>query len=116
MGDWRVDSASANEHGEQYASHFQIRAVWPPPVVIALPGGTPDQVRALVTSASSVLWLDPSSSANRLRTSIEHLLTAQKANRQRVTQNKKVHRYKLHERIDLFRKKNDTLTLRAFAP
>lgn len=103
VGDWRVDYASRSHHGQQYASHFKIRAVWPSPVLIDLPDGTPDQVRDLVKSAASILWLDPSSAANRLRTSIEHLLTAQHVKRQQRVPNKKVRKYSLHERIDLFR-------------
>lgn len=106
VGDWRVDYASPNEHGDTYASHFKIRAVWPAPALIDLPAETPDLVQDLVRSAAAMLWLDPSSAANRLRTSIEHLLTAQKVQRQRRVPNKKLYRLRLHERIDLFRAKH----------
>lgn len=43
--------------------------------LLAVPDGTPDDVKRAIESASQTIWMSPSTGANRLRAAIEQLLT-----------------------------------------
>lgn len=76
-GKMKVD-ANVNEHGHwygQYATFYELRYCEPPLRLLTIPDKTPDDVRRAIVSASRVIWVDPSSAANRLRAAIEYLLT-----------------------------------------
>lgn len=62
----------------------------------------PESVVRMANEASSVLWTDPSSAANRVRSAVEELLTLQKVPRT-VTKNGKRTRLSLDARIAKFK-------------
>lgn len=76
-GKMKVDT-DVNEHGHwygQYDTFYELKYCEPPLRLLTIPDGTPDDVKRAIGSASRVIWIDPSSAANRLRVAIEHLLT-----------------------------------------
>lgn len=77
VGKMKVD-ADVDERGHWYGDYgtfYELRYCDPPLRLLAVPGGTPDDVKRAIESASHVVWMDPSSAANRLRAAVEHLLT-----------------------------------------
>ncbi|MFB6961726.1 DUF4145 domain-containing protein [Streptomyces sp. NPDC056309] len=65
-------------------------------------GDCPKRVRELIESASPVLWVDPSSAANRLRSSLEALMDWEGIPR-RWSSNGKSYDLSLHRRIGRFK-------------
>lgn len=89
---------------------FHPSSISPPPLVIEVPRGTPENVVGELQRASAVIWLDVGSSANKLRSAAEELLTALKIPRTylaSVKGGKKERRLlSLAKRIDRLRIKN----------
>ncbi|MFN3256987.1 MAG: DUF4145 domain-containing protein [Ilumatobacter sp.] len=76
-GKMKVD-ADVDEGGHWYGEYdtfYELRYCDPPLRLLTVPDGTPEDVKRAIESASQVVWMDPSSAANRLRASIEYLLT-----------------------------------------
>lgn len=76
-GKMKVDTV-VDEHGHwhgQYDTYYEIQYCEPALRLLAVPDGTPDDVKRAIVSASQVIWINPSSAANRLRAAIEQLLT-----------------------------------------
>lgn len=71
------------------------------------PEKVPRTIRDLVDAAATVFWADGSSAANRIRAAIEELLTKKKIAKTRLSKNgEKRIKLSLHERIDLYGKKD----------
>ncbi len=104
-GDWRVVFAG-HQHSDPYDELLRLRFAHPPLRLAALPDGTPDSVAEGIHSASSVVWVSPSSGANRLRFSVEALLTARGVNKTAPKRSGGRRRLTTHERIVLYRTKN----------
>ncbi|MFD5901035.1 DUF4145 domain-containing protein [Streptomyces microflavus] len=66
-------------------------------------GGCPQQVQERIEAASPILWVDPSSAANRLRSAIEALMDHEGIPRRWSTNGKK-YDINLHKRIERFKK------------
>lgn len=62
--------------GASWEHHLKIGYVDPPLRIMHVPERCPDTVRDAIRAASRVLWADPPSAANRLRSAVEHLLTS----------------------------------------
>ena len=76
-GKMKVDT-DVDERGHwygQYGTFYELKYCEPALRLLAVPAGTPDDVKRAMESASQVIWLNPSSAANRLRAAIEQLLT-----------------------------------------
>lgn len=63
----------------------------------------PESVLDLVNQGGALLWVDPSSAANRVRAAIEELLTLHKIPRSHIGGGKR-HYKNTHSRIELFKK------------
>ena len=91
----------------------------PPPAVFSIPEDTPDQVRNEILDSFSVFFSLPDVAGNRIRASIEALLTSQKVNKTRLKSvaggKKKRKRLSLHERILKFGEKNQDLSNKLLA-
>lgn len=86
-GKMKVD-ADVDERGHwhgEYDTFYELRYCDPALRLLAVPDGTPDDVKRAIESASKVIWMDPSSAANRLRAAIEYLLTALGVSARRTT-------------------------------
>lgn len=76
-GKMKVD-VDVDENGHWYGAYdtfYEMRYSDPPLRLLVVPEGAPDDVKRAIVSAGQVVWLDPASGANRLRTAVEHLLT-----------------------------------------
>ena len=84
-GDWRSRSRDLPDQDDflddPHLAGFSVRHILPPLPVIPFPDKTPEDVRSLVQSASSVLLSDTSAAANRMRSAVECLLDARKVRR-----------------------------------
>ena len=69
--------------GEQgdYEKYFRPLFFSEPPRMIAIPEATPDEVKDELLASFRLYWVDPDSTANKIRSSVERLLTAQRVNR-----------------------------------
>lgn len=78
FGDMKVD-ADVDERGHWHGEHdtfYRIRYVDPPLALVRVPSRCPDDVSNAIADASRLMWIDSGSTANRLRTVVELLLTA----------------------------------------
>lgn len=76
-GKMKVD-ADVDERGHwygEYDTYYELKYCEPALRLVAVPDGTREDVKRSIESASQVIWLNPSSAANRLRAVIEQLLT-----------------------------------------
>ncbi|MDF9716304.1 DUF4145 domain-containing protein [Nocardioides sp. ChNu-153] len=74
-GDWQlVFNEGFDPSRGQLGNIYRVRYVNPPLRLIRLPKDTPPKVADGVTSAAKVIWVSPSSAANRLRYAAEALL------------------------------------------
>ena len=80
-----------------------VRHILPPLPLIALPEGTPEPVKVLVESCSSVLLSDPNAASGRIRTAIEAVLDQQKIQK---TGNSRAERLGIHARLNKLAEKN----------
>ncbi|KCZ61433.1 hypothetical protein HY36_16825 [Hyphomonas atlantica] len=79
---------------------FYPEFIHPSPSLIALVEETPTDVFEEIQRASSLIWIDTSSSANKLRLAAERVLTALKVNRTKIQKSKR-RPLMLNERIGL---------------
>jgi Domain of unknown function (DUF4145) len=99
-------STVQDDNGEwSYEPAFRPMYFLPALLLIISDGRFPNSVVDMANEASAVLWTDPSSAANRVRSAVEQLLTLQKVPRSIITKNHKRQSLKLHDRITRFEKR-----------
>lgn len=103
-GDYAVDVDVTEDGRTEYVDFYILRFAYPPLKLISIPVSTPDKVREAIERAGAVVWTDPGSAANRLRTAIEELLTSYGMRRFVISKASKRVRLSTHQRIDEFRK------------
>ncbi len=96
------------EGGGQTSDYLVPVCIHPPPHIISIPRRCPKDVRGELESAFGLFWADSRSAANRIRASVELLLTRLGTKRFSVGKGRR-HRLNLHDRIELFRKDNPEL-------
>jgi hypothetical protein len=103
VGKFRVDyatSALGSEHqGVPYSEFYKVEYFNPPLPLLSLPEAVPQDVRNAIDRAAPIIFVDPSSAATVLRSSIELFLTdwgipAYDSSNRRIT---------LHKRIELWK-------------
>nr|WP_180166643.1 DUF4145 domain-containing protein [Stenotrophomonas sp. SbOxS2]NYT99499.1 DUF4145 domain-containing protein [Stenotrophomonas sp. SbOxS2] len=105
-GDTSLTECFDEEDNRQvFFAHLHPRAMFPAPVLISIPELAPPEVRENIRLASSLYWMDPSSSANRLRASVEFLLDFLEVPRESM-QDGKARRLDLNARIAFYGKVN----------
>lgn len=87
-----------------YEEYFKPEYFTPHLKIFNISKGTPEAVENEINKSFSLLFIDPSSSANHIRVALEHLLTHLKIKRF-TTSNNKRHYLSLHNRIDLLPRK-----------
>lgn len=106
-GTYEVDYVRGPDGGwyGEVDSFYRLKYTSPALPLLAFPDGTPDDVRASAIQAGALVWVDPGAAANRLRTSIENLLTAKKVARFSIDKKKhRRNRLPTHSRIERFEK------------
>lgn len=99
-----VDDEDIPPHLE-YSEVFRIKFMNPSVQILKLPSKCPAEVKAYVNSAAQVIFVSPDLASNRIRASIDVLLTEQKIPRFKVEKGKQV-KLSTHKRIMLFAAKN----------
>ncbi|MDN2671420.1 DUF4145 domain-containing protein [Janthinobacterium sp. SUN026] len=105
LGDTTVAEYYDEEHNAWgLVSLLRTRAFFPPPPIIAIPKEVPFLVSTEIDKSFELFWVDLSSSANRLRISVELLLDNFKIPRSKIDKSGKSTRLDLNARISLFEK------------
>ena len=101
------DHRLPQEYQQQFSTRFRPVYFDPPIHWFAIPEGTPDDVRAAIVEAFSLVWSHPDAAGNALRRGVELLMDHVKIKRRtRSKKNKKLESLTLHARIELFSKKD----------
>jgi hypothetical protein len=106
-GKYRVDVVDGGPHewqGDQYGDYFRVMYFIPALPLVRANEKFPESVLKLIDAGSAVLWTDPGSAANRVRSAIEELLTLQRVPKSFVDKKGKRQRISLHGRIEQFAK------------
>jgi len=98
-----------NVYEQQWVERFYPEYINPPPQIFPIPSKTPDEIRDEILASFSIFLLEPNAAGNRIRTSIETLLTHQKINKIKVIRGKR-RRLSLHERIQAFQTKHQEIS------
>jgi len=114
VGDWWIDEGEVwNEEISDvdfdYFDTFKPSFVSVPPPIIELPKTLPDDVKEQLTKSFQMFWTDAESCANRVRASVEKLLDHLKIRRKRIAKSGKRVALSLHERIEDFKSKDNSL-------
>lgn len=91
-----------------YQTYFMPEYMSPAPDIFPIPEQTPEVVASEIRKAFELFWVDTSASANRIRSSLEILLTIKRVKRHEQT-NKGRKSLSLHRRIELFSLKEPEL-------
>lgn len=89
--------------GPKYASYMSVEFFTPPIPLIRASEKLPKSVLELINTASSVLWVDASSAANRVRSAIEELLNLQGVPKTLTDKKGNRRRRTAHQRIELLK-------------
>lgn len=93
-------------HGPEYEDVHEIKYMVPAIELLRLPKKCPDNIKSYIESAAEVIFCSPGLAANKLRSSIDALLTAEKIPRYRINKKSKRERLTTHDRIVMYRRKN----------
>ena len=105
-GRYEVDDDNLAEpelRDRQMARYMSVEFFSPPIPLIRANENFPNSVLGLMNTASSVLWVDASSAANRVRSAIEELLTLQGIPKALIDKNRTRRRRSAHQRIELLK-------------
>lgn len=104
-GDTSVVGLDDEEDGYQLVTVLHPRSMTPPPPLFPVSSALPSEVGRELKLAFQFFWADQGACVSRLRTSLEALLDNKKIPHQGLSAKKKLKRYTLFERIDLFEQK-----------
>lgn len=104
-GEYRVvqDGGYKFYEGNMWGHAYKVKCFVPALSLIREDDHFPQPVMQLVVAASAVLWMDPSSAANRIRAAIEELLNLQGVPRFFITKKRERRRRTANERIELLK-------------
>jgi hypothetical protein len=106
-GDMRLDYIGTDEDGNsEYGYYLNVKFFNPSLRLIDFPAETPKPFINTINEASAVLFANPDAAANRVRVSIDVLLTELKVPRQKLNKVRKQVKIETHSRINVYRKKN----------
>lgn len=101
------DPSEIEREGDPYVSYFTPLFFSEAPHVIRIPEAAPNEVREKLADSFRLYWHDPESAANRVRSALELLLTAQGVNR--TVSGKRGKRLTLHERVKRYESKRSDI-------
>jgi hypothetical protein len=94
------------EHGEPESytwEEFRPLFFSEPPRIILIPDRVPSEIAQDLTNSFQLYWVDPESCANRIRSSVERLLSHFGVRRTAISKKGKRVLLSLHSRIEVFR-------------
>jgi hypothetical protein len=113
----RDDRYEDAEHGEagDYVKCYRPRYFTESPHLVLMPDRTPSAVVDEMLASFQLFWSDPLACTNRIRSSVEKLLTAERV--PQTTRNDKGKQVflKLHNRIELYHKRNKNVAEKLMA-
>lgn len=98
-----------NQHYKKYYKIFIPKHLSPTPHIFNIPKKCPDELRDEIIASFKLFWFDLSSCANKIRSSIEIFLNLNKINKTTL-KNGRRKRISLHQRISLFKCKNEKIS------
>jgi hypothetical protein len=93
-----------------YQEIFSPVFLYPAPDMIRINDLCPEEIKKEIRRAFSLYWCDTGASGNRIRSSVEMLLTEQGIKKTEITKKKKRRYLDLHRRIELYSKKNPEMS------
>lgn len=106
-GQIKIEEDYDSEGGATYTSCYYPEYFYPTLHLFKIPEDTPSDVEDSIKAAFKVFWVDKSACANSIRTTVEVILNDKKVPKTELIVKKKKRRsLSLHERIELFEKKN----------
>ncbi|MFC4501088.1 MULTISPECIES: DUF4145 domain-containing protein [Streptomyces] len=95
-----------DDHGnyDDYYEHLYPKFFMPALPLVEIPNACPEPVQDRIGAASKILWVDPSSAANRLRSATEALMDDQGIPRKYADRHGKIRDATLDRRIEAFKK------------
>lgn len=93
------------EYGD-YGELYRLKSFDPPLALADVPSSAPPSVKDAVAASARIVWLDPSSAANRLRTAVERVLDDKRVKKTRINNGGTRVRMTTHARIEQFRLKD----------
>jgi len=94
------------EEGPDYCNQFHPRNCYPMPDIIEIPNKCPDDIKEALRSAFALFLTDYSASAGRVRVAIEGIMDYLKVQKKRKNKNNKFPKLSLHQRIEIFEKRD----------
>ena len=101
-----VEEDYDEDHGQSYTDCYYPQYFFPTLHIFKIPEDTSKDIEDAILAAFKVFWIDKSSCANAIRTTVEVILNDKKVLKTELTKKKKRRNLSLHERIELFDKKN----------
>jgi hypothetical protein len=108
MGRGGVEDVLTSENEWDTVEIFTPVALFPMPAIINIPLNCPLEVRGQLQEAFTLFYTSPPACAGRIRVAIELLLTTQKIASRKLVKGLQ-RELSLHERIELFAKKNSDI-------
>lgn len=106
-GEGGVSPEYTSDEGDwEYEEYFMPKYCFPMPHIIELPTKCPNDIKAQLTEAFSLLWSNRSACAGQIRVSLESLMNHLGVPKKRKTKNGGFSDLNLHSRIDAYAAKN----------
>ena len=106
-GEIKIEEDYDGEHGATYTNCYYQEYIYPTLHLFKIAEDTPSEIEESIKSAFKVFWIDKSACANSIRTTVEVILNDKRILKTELLAKKKKRRsLSLHERIELFEKKN----------
>lgn len=105
-GNVNIEEDYDEEHEQIFTSCYYPKYFFPTLNIFKIPEDISLDVLYAINSAFKVFWIDKSACANAIRTVIEVIINDKGVLKTKLTNNKKRRSLSLHERIELFEKKN----------
>lgn len=100
------DSSYPTEKEQIFGVYFEIRYIHPYIELFEIPENVSGELREALLQAFEIIWLNPDAAANRIRVSVDMLLSDMKIAKTRLTKARKRVRLTTHERIKMFSSTN----------
>jgi hypothetical protein len=92
--------------GTAWVEYFKPLCMYPMPDVLQIPQRCPKDVAKSLRSSFTLMWVDPQSSANHIRSALEELLDHLGVQHRKKRRDGKFAELSLHARIEIFSKTN----------
>lgn len=103
------------KYQDEYYDNYRIQSFFPAPNLIHVPKDTPTDINSFLEKSFALYWVDVSAAANALRASLEALLDELQIPSTQKTSTGKMRRLNLHNRLEIWSKKQSEFAELCFA-